>query len=177
MWGTDAVVKWSYAATVLIWAFFLAFVAFASMMSHCTQEGLAEAPRLVLCVYIPVLASLVAFEWRVLKYTIMAQAMCTAPFRVAGLALKCMVWLMFAVAAGSVGHLDIATTGLVTANMLNSAIGAYLDRSCCQVLVEIRALRFRLLCGVCGVVGVDTSSANLHDDVFSAHSQDFHELL
>jgi len=120
MWGTDRALVWCYSGTALIWVFLVVFSLIAWSFSACDKTGFAFVPKWLVGIYAPVLFMHMYIEWKALKYTIVAQAMYTAPFELMFSKVQYVVWLFASMSISLVGHMDVTTTGLVIAKVLRS---------------------------------------------------------
>jgi len=127
--GLGLAVPWAFLSTIVLWVFYASFPLFAVHTARCSSPcgSLAQVPKWLLVVYFPTLAIQLAIEWMVLRHTIVAHTMRTAPFRLVSMPLRYEAWLLVAFALTILGHTDITSTGVVLAEAAKTgwcAVGA-----------------------------------------------------
>jgi len=119
-------VPWGFLGIIVLWGFYVCFPLYASLEARCASPvgSLATVPEWLLAVYLPVLLFQMLIEWMVLRHTVVAHAMRTAPFSMLSVPLRFESWAVVAFLQSAVAHMDIATTGVVLAKAYRTGVCA-----------------------------------------------------
>ena len=131
-WDTDPLVKigacgtrvlshvWRHAflAACLAWLFWAVFPMVVIRFAVCDDEaGFSQVSPGFLTLYIPVIALSLWLEMKVLAAKIPWELCCLGGWRCAGLRVPFCTYLAFQLSLSAVGHADLATNGLVLAQI------------------------------------------------------------
>ena len=135
-WNADPLVKigavgtrvlafvWRYAfcATLLLWVFWGLFPFIVTQFAACDEQGgFSQISSCFLILYVPVLALSLWLEWKIMAVKLPLEILSVGGWTIAGIKIPFVLYAAMQMCKSALGHLDLATNGIVFAEILHTA--------------------------------------------------------